>query len=129
MALRPAAQPLPAGLPVVRAPRAVGFPRRSQAAPGHSWKLLEAKGLAPLTLIGATHRGRVARRAAKSAAVEKAKRLDPSSLCLVGIGSQSSGAKFAEMLELPPDLRIFTDDEWHSCNAGRYDAWKMGEHR
>lgn len=39
----------------------------------------------------------------------QAKRLDASSICLVGIGSQSSGAKFAEMLELPADVKIYTD--------------------
>ena len=39
----------------------------------------------------------------------QAKRIDMSSICLVGIGSKTSGAKFAEMLELPPELKIFTD--------------------
>ena len=46
--------------------------------------------------------------------LSEAKRLDTSSICLVGIGSKNSGAKFAEMLELPKELKVFTDARRHS---------------
>jgi len=47
----------------------------------------------------------------------QAKRLAASSICVVGIGSQISGAKFAEMLELPEELKIFTDQSGSCYSA------------
>lgn len=69
-------------------------------------KLLSSSGVFFLTHWGDFNSWEVAQQVRSAI---QAQRLDASKVCLVGIGSQSSGAKFAEMLELPKEIKIYSD--------------------